>query len=106
VRGCHELIRNGAKLVESPEDIREELSTQFDTGMWASQVCEHSAPVSAVKLSQTEQKILELMGHQHCTLDALVAQSDTDLQSLNALLLELESKGVIGTDAGRYVRLQ
>jgi|TARA_B100002003_G_C14070471_1_gene515010 DNA processing protein len=106
VRGCHELISNGAKLVESPDDIREELSPQFDKRLWNSAPGKVNEVPLPSELSACEQKILDLLGHQHCALETLVNETDTDLQSLNALLLGLESKGVIGTEAGRYVRLQ
>jgi DNA processing protein len=79
-RGCHALIRQGAKLVESAQDILEELQ---GAGL---------APQSAVEAGTAPHRdpILEALGHDPVTLDALCARTGWSAQELSARLLELE----------------
>jgi DNA processing protein len=78
-RGCHALIRQGAKLVESAEDILEELQ-------------EPAVPsAGAAAEADTEgDPLLEALGHDPVTLDALCARTGFSAQQLSARLLELE----------------
>lgn len=81
-RGCHTLIRQGAKLVESAQDILEELG---------------QVPVAARAAPPTDpapaDPVLEALGHDPVTLDALGARTGMSAQALQARLLELELDG-------------
>jgi len=91
-RGCHALIRQGAKLVESAEDVLEELQP-------GASVLERSA--LATSSSANTDPLLDAMGHDLVSLDALVARTGWPAQELNVRLLELELSGQIARRPGQ-----
>jgi DNA processing protein len=91
-RGCHALIRQGAKLVESAEDILEELPP-LGTKV--------AAAPEAVETPHEQQALLEAMGFDPVSLDALMARSGWPAAELSAALLELELDGEVARLAGQ-----
>ncbi len=90
-RGCHALIKQGAKLVESAQDILEELKIDFQP-----QQGKHSAAdKSRDELGGRDpaQYLLELVGFDPVGLDALQARSGLDTAGLQAQLMRLELAG-------------
>ncbi|GIX23895.1 MULTISPECIES: DNA-processing protein DprA [Caldimonas] len=85
-RGCHALIKQGAKLVESAQDILEDL-----LGPEVRPPTE-AAP-SACSPDETEDPLLMALGHDPASLDALQARCGWPTDQLNARLLELELEG-------------
>jgi len=88
-RGCHALIRQGAKLVESAADILEEFGApaQVPAASAASAASGASGAASSVRDGDA---VLEALGHDPVTLDALCARTGFSAQALSARLLELE----------------
>ena len=92
-RGCHALIRQGAKLVESAQDVLEELKIPATTvpGLPHEGV---NAP-GATASDETENPVLAALGYDPSGLDALIARTGMDASTLQVALLELELDGRI-----------
>jgi DNA processing protein len=99
-RGCHQLIRQGAKLVESAADILEELR-------WEAPAAPSSTGIdSSVAGNDDEEQVLALLGHAPCALDTLSARSGLTPADLLAMLLPMELAGrVAQLPGGLYQRL-
>jgi DNA processing protein len=89
-KGCHALIKQGAKLVESAQDVLEELRMPDPFA----QVPLALAPTAAP--TETEDELLSAMGHDPVGLDALQARCGWPTARLQAQLLELELMGQVG----------
>ncbi|AEC21107.1 hypothetical protein PT7_2567 [Pusillimonas sp. T7-7] len=109
-RGCHALIRQGAKLVESAEDIHEELGQPKLTPGAA--LAGPPKSTAAAASSQPEaspepnsQRILEAMGYDPVDLDTLQRRTQLNLSTLNSSLLMLElAETIARQDDGRFLR--
>ena len=91
-RGCHWLIKQGAKLVDGAQDILEELGPMTAPA---------AAPAVADEGTASEDPLLEALGYEPVTLDALVARTGSCATTLNARLLELELDGRVARLAGQ-----
>ncbi len=93
-KGCHALIKQGAKLVESAQDVLEELRLPDPLA----QVQRNQALPDGGEV--TEDELLRLMGHDPVGLDALQARCGWPTARLQAQLLELELMGQVGRMPG------
>ena len=82
-RGCHALIRQGAKLVETAADVLEELRHPVQATLALE-------PDSEPGDEDDGDPLLRALGHDPVTLDALCARTGWDAAALNVRLLELE----------------
>ena len=94
-KGCHALIKQGAKLVESAQDVLEELRLPAPI---TQQALELQAPPQedAPSGHDPERALLRAMGHDPVGLDALQARCGWPTAQLQAQLLELELMGQVG----------
>ncbi|GMR07450.1 MAG: DNA-processing protein DprA [Gammaproteobacteria bacterium] len=116
-RGCHQLIRQGAKLVETATDVLEELGP---LSHWLTSA-QASAPVSQGELalgapprpdnSHTDLEVtaialLEQMGHEPVTIDQMVARCGLTADQVSRILLVLELHDHVHTvPGGLYARM-
>lgn len=101
-RGCHALIKQGAKLVECAQDILDELHALAPLAAKPSQAPSPPTPPT----SNTEQTILDALGHDPCDIDTLAARTGLDVGVLLAELMGLELQGRVEKRAGHvYARL-
>jgi DNA processing protein len=89
-KGCHALIKQGAKLVESAQDVLEELRMPDP---FAQVPLALAADTTA---APQEDELLSAMGHDPVGLDALQARCGWSTAQLQAQLLELELMGQVG----------
>jgi DNA processing protein len=91
-RGCHALIRQGAKLVESAQDVLEELQWAVDV---ASPDTARTDTVQPEANTDDADPVLAAMGHDPVSLDAIQARTGLDTARLQAHLLTLELGGQV-----------
>jgi DNA processing protein len=107
-RGCHRLIRDGAKLVESADEVLDELRgmggllaeglrRRIDAAEPAQADAPHAADPEYVRL-------LAALDDAPTALDALVARTGLGPAALSSMLLVLELEGVVSAESGRYAR--
>jgi DNA processing protein len=90
-RGTHQLIKDGAKLVESSEDILEEILPQWQRERETAE----KAGGPERDLSKEEKTLYELLGESPLHIDALIRGSQFDPGKVSGLLLDMELKGLI-----------
>jgi DNA processing protein len=105
-RGCHALIKQGAKLVEAAADVLEELNPTLRSLRQAEVRTAAVATVGA-DLHDPDDPILAALGHDGSTLDTLIDRTGFSVAALSARLLELELAGAVERrPGGRYQALK
>ena len=98
-KGCHQLIKQGAKLVDSVDDILEELAQLGPAGRSGTHAAAQPVTVDAAHAS-----LLDALGHEPAALDTLSARTGIATHTLSAQLLELELAGHITPLPGGLVQ--
>ena len=128
-RGCHQLIRQGAKLVETAHDILEEIATQLHTfiapqGELSLETPPENAPITASSpktapksnkpseklpehtLDGDDRLILEALGHDPVPVDQIVIKTGLTTEEVSSMLLMLELQGYVAAcGGGHYMQL-
>ena len=121
-RGCHRLIRDGAKLVETAEDVVEELRGRLgwpapavapaaSPGGRRRRGTEPAAPAeappqAALALGDETTRVLDAIGHDPTDLDTIAARCGLTVDALYAILLPLELEGRLAKlPGGRFQRI-
>lgn len=94
-RGCHALIKQGAKLVESAQDVLEELKLDSSVGSAIESVTDNARDAKAEGLLGAEDELLHALGFDPVGLDALQARCGVDTANLQAQLMGLELDGLV-----------
>jgi DNA processing protein len=98
-RGCHALIREGAKLVESAQDVLEELRGHKVQARPTQAAIDMEADENEGD-AEAEDSLLAAVGYDPVSLDALVARTGMAASHLQAKLLEYEMRGELKRLAG------
>jgi DNA processing protein len=107
VKGCHELIRQGAKLVEHVGHIEEELSgwlAPTNAARHAIVGANNHSPLPS--LTKTEQSLLQALGFEPASVDELIGRSVAPINQMLADITTLMAKGLLDEREGRYWRLR
>lgn len=95
-RGCHKLIKQGAKLVETVQDVLDEI-------IW------ESIPRSSAGASDSSSQagdLLSSLGFDPCSMDDIAQRSNLTADAVSVMLLHLELDGQIASlPGGRYQRI-
>jgi len=103
-KGCHQLIRQGAALVETADDIINELGGMLAYKAEGAKQTVASDNISS--LDDTSNKILNALGFDPTDLDTLMARTQLAPAVLSGLLVQLELEGWVEQRAGMYNRLR
>jgi DNA processing protein len=109
-KGCHALIKQGAKLVENVTDILDEMPEVSRLQPEENNKVEDGVDESTSTIEQKDDEnnsiLLRVLGFEACSLDSLLARIDLDTAELQVALLELELLGqVIRVPGGLYQRV-
>jgi len=105
-RGCHRLIRDGAKLVESAKDIIDELRPLIGHLMQHNESAA-GVPRDGVERDPEYDELLEAMGFEPLSADEIAGKSGLTIDRVSSMLLILELEGDIEVlQGGRYSRLK
>lgn len=94
-RGCHALIKQGAKLVESAQDVLEEMPQHVFTPVLSNLIANDPINTGAKDSLDSDDPLLEALGYDPIGLDALQARTGMDTPNLQARLMELEIHGQV-----------
>ncbi|MCE9680549.1 DNA-processing protein DprA [Shewanella sp. AS1] len=103
-QGCHDLLRSGAKLVESAVDVIEELTPLLQFQLEELQSRHHIKDELASDLPFSS--LLASVGYEITPLDVVVEHSGKTIELVLEQLLELELQGWVSAVPGGYVRLK
>lgn len=101
-RGCHYLIKQGAKLVESVEDILEEFVGLVDQGAATG----HKNLQKKQGESLASDKLLDSVEYEVTAMDAVIQRSGMSIKDVSAKLLEYELRGLVASVPGGYIKLR
>jgi DNA processing protein len=101
VKGCHSLIKQGAKLVEKTTEVMEELGLNY-----AITTQNNSLDMNMTnKLDIIQTKILNSISYETTSIDLAISRSQLDPSIVNSTLVNLELTGYITSVPGGYAKL-
>jgi DNA processing protein len=100
--GCHRLIQQGAKLIETVQDVLEELVAPF--------LCLNPSNTDIglsknTSLNAKQLKLLEKIDYQATSLDIISLRSGLTVAQVSSMLLQLELSGYVSIVPGGYTRI-
>lgn len=103
-KGCHELIKKGAKLCEGAEDILSEFEYLFPASNRPASPAE-SGTLPALNLSGNEQQVYDALSNEEMAIDEVIRGSGLPASAVSVALLGLEMKRLVKQLPGKlFVR--
>lgn len=114
-RGCHRLIRDGAALVETADEVisalgawagalRGDLQRRLAAGRNASSGGSPPPAPPPAEIDPAHHRLWQSLGHDPTTMDQLVERSGLTAAALSSMLLVMELQGRVSVEHGRYSR--
>ena len=111
-RGCHRLIRDGAQLVESADevlDVISPLAADLARALRGDLLPpEHTVPATRETVDTLDpdyNRLWKALGHDPTGMDELVERSGLTTAAVSSILLALELDGKVAAEHGRYTRI-
>jgi DNA processing protein len=105
-KGCHDLIKKGAKLCEGAEDILSEFEYLFPASNRLPSAGQ-TGVLPALELSDNERKVYDTLGHEEVNIDDVIRKSGLPSSAVSVALLNLEMKRLVSQLPGKmFVRNQ
>jgi DNA processing protein len=105
-KGCHDLIKKGAKLCEGAEDILSEFEYLFPPSNRAPSPGQ-TGVLPALELGETEQKVFAHLSHEEIGIDDVIRKSGLPSSTVSVALLSLEMKRLVRQLPGKmFLRSQ
>ena len=105
-KGCHDLIKKGAKLCEGAEDVLSEFEYLFPASNRPPSPGE-TGVLPALELSESEQRVFDALSNEESSIDEVIRRSGLPSSAVSVALLSLEMKHVVKQLPGKlFVRNQ
>jgi len=111
-KGCHALIRQGAKLVETAEHVIEELGAlvkfvkhAVDNRENRDKQKQMEMQIDSSSLTSEERGVLECVGYECTSVDTIILRTGLTARSVSSMLLDLELQGYLASVPGGYARV-
>jgi DNA processing protein len=105
-KGCHDLIKKGAKLCEGAEDILSEFEYLFPASNRPPTATE-TGVLPALELSESEQLVYGVLSHEEISIDDVIQHAGLPVSAVSVALLSLEMKRLVRQLPGRrYLKNQ
>lgn len=101
-RGCHQLIRLGAKLVETSDEVLEDIHPTIKPTKASIPLSSRQEPID---LDPTLQRVLTHIGYEITALDVIILRSGLTAAEVSSMLLSLELESYVRVVPGGYVRV-
>jgi DNA processing protein len=99
-KGCHDLIKKGAKLCEGAEDILSEFEYLFPTSNRPPSPAE-TGVLPGLELSESERTVYDALGREELGMDDVIRRSGLPASIVSVTLLSLEMKRLVCQSPGR-----
>ncbi len=106
-RGCHQLIRQGAKLVETADDILEELAPLLSSILHSPAISAEAPAENTNELDPDQRKLLAAIDYEPTAIDSIIQRSGLTPEAVSSMLLIMELNNIIASEpGGYYMRIQ